>query len=149
MKRRRKNKRIIIFTFIILLLAVSFILYKSTLNIDTHGYQKETYQVFKELNIVDKIIDKEYSKTLEKIINTEYFDSKYIDEYININYKEEDNFIEQIYKLLNIGYKSNDINKILPKITEVEIEKQLKEALKLLLKWGIYENRNRYRWYNY
>ena len=86
MKRRRKNKRIIIFTFILLLLllAVSLILYKSTLNIDTHGYQKETYQVFKELNIVDKIIDKEYSKTLEKIINTEYFDSKYIDEYINI-----------------------------------------------------------------
>lgn len=122
MKRRRKNKRIIIFTFIILLLAVSFILYKSTLNIDTHGYQKETYQVFKELNIVDKIIDKEYSKTLEKIINTEYFDSKYIDEYININYKEEDNFIEQIYKLLNIGYKSNDINTIYNKLKTDNIE---------------------------
>lgn len=115
-RKRKKNKRIIIFNFTILLLAVSFILYKSTLNIDTHGYQKETYQVFKELNIVDKIIDKEYSKTLEKIINTEYFDSKYIDEYININYKEEDNFIEQIYKLLNIGYKSNDINTIYNKL---------------------------------
>ena len=70
-RKRKKNKIIIIFTFIILLLAVSFILYKSTLNIDTHGYQKETYQVFKELNIVDKIIDKDYSKTLEKVINSE------------------------------------------------------------------------------
>lgn len=121
-RKRKKNKIIIIFTFIILLLAVSFILYKSTLNIDTHGYQKETYQVFKELNIVDKIIDKEYSKTLEKIINTEYFDSKYIDEYININYKEEDNFIEQIYKLLKIGYKSNDINTIYNKLKTDNIE---------------------------
>lgn len=121
-RKRKKNKRIIIFNFTILLLAVSFILYKSTLNIDTHGYQKETYQVFKELNIVDKIIDKEYSKTLEKIINTEYFDSKYIDEYININYKEEDNFIEQIYKLLNIGYKSNDINTIYNKLKTDNIE---------------------------
>lgn len=121
-RKRKKNKRIIIFNFTILLLAVSFILYKSTLNIDTHGYQKETYQVFKELNIVDKIIDKDYSKTLEKIINTEYFDSKYIDEYININYKEEDNFIEQIYKLLNIGYKSNDINTIYNKLKTDNIE---------------------------
>lgn len=121
-RKRKKNKRIIIFNFTILLLAVSFILYKSTLNIDTHGYQKETYQVFKELNIVDKIIDKDYSKTLEKIINTDYFDSKYIDEYININYKEEDNFIEQIYKLLNIGYKSNDINTIYNKLKTDNIE---------------------------
>lgn len=40
--------------------------------------------------------------------------------------------LEETLKAL--GYKSNDINKILPKITEVEIEKQLKEALKLLLK---------------
>ena len=105
MKRRRKNKRIIIFTFILLLLALSLILYKSTLNIDTHGYQKETYQVFKELNIVDKIIDKDYSKTLEEVINSEYFDSQYINEYININYKEEDNFLEQIYNLflLSLG----------------------------------------------
>ena len=124
MKRRRKNKRIIIFTFILLLLllAVSLILYKSTLNIDTHGYQKETYQVFKELNIVDKIIDKDYSKTLEKVINSEYFDSKYIDEYLNINYKEEDNFLEQIYNLLNIGYKSNDINTIYNKLKTDNIE---------------------------
>ena len=55
--------------------------------------------------------------------------------------------LEETLKAL--GYKSSDINKVLPKITETEIEKQLKEALKLLLKWGIYENRNRYRWHNY
>ena len=40
--------------------------------------------------------------------------------------------LEETLKAL--GYKSADINKVLPKITETEIEKQLKEALKLLLK---------------
>ena len=40
--------------------------------------------------------------------------------------------LEETLKAL--GYKSSDINKVLPKITETEIEKQLKEALKLLLK---------------
>lgn len=40
--------------------------------------------------------------------------------------------LEETLKAL--GYKNSDINKVLPKITETEIEKQLKEALKLLLK---------------
>lgn len=44
------------------------------------------------------------------------------------------NLIELEETLKALGYKSTDINKILPKITETEIEKQLKEALKLLLK---------------
>lgn len=36
--------------------------------------------------------------------------------------------------LLHLGYKNNDIKKILPNIKETNIESQLKEALKLLLK---------------
>lgn len=44
------------------------------------------------------------------------------------------NLTELEETLKALGYKSSDINKILPNITETEIEKQLKEALKLLLK---------------
>ena len=119
------RKKKIVFTFasvFIILLIVIFILYKFPLNTNTYGYQKDTYQVSKELNIVDKIMDQEYSKTLESVIDTQYFDSQYIDEYLNINYKEEDNFLEQIYKLLNIGYKSNDINTIYSKLETDNIE---------------------------
>lgn len=41
---------------------------------------------------------------------------------------------ELIEALVALGYKSVDIKKILPQIKEVELEKQIKEALKLLLK---------------
>lgn len=41
---------------------------------------------------------------------------------------------ELIEALKALGYKPNDINKILPNIKETEIEKQIKEALRLLLK---------------
>lgn len=52
---------------------------------------------------------------------------------LNTN-KVSNNLIELEETLKSLGYKSTDINKVLPKITETEIEKQLKEALKLLLK---------------
>ena len=44
------------------------------------------------------------------------------------------NYEELIETLKTLGYKQTDINKVLPNITEETIEKQVKEALKLLLK---------------
>lgn len=45
------------------------------------------------------------------------------------------NFNELIEALKGLGYKANDINKVLPQIKEdLDIENQIKEALKLLLK---------------
>ena len=41
---------------------------------------------------------------------------------------------ELIDTLKALGYKITDINKILPNIKEIEIEKQIKEALRLLMK---------------
>lgn len=49
------------------------------------------------------------------------------------------NYDELIEVLKGLGYKTNDIKKIIPKIdSNLEIEDQIKEALKLLLKWGEY-----------
>ncbi len=44
------------------------------------------------------------------------------------------NYEELTEALKGLGYKAADIKKILPKITEDSIEKQIKEGLKLLLK---------------
>lgn len=43
-------------------------------------------------------------------------------------------YSELIEALKSLGYKSNDINKILPNIKEDNVENQIKEALRLLLK---------------
>ena len=52
----------------------------------------------------------------------------------NVNIKTKD-YDELIEVLKGLGYKQNDINKILPSInTELNIEEQIKEALKLMLK---------------
>jgi len=43
-------------------------------------------------------------------------------------------YSELIEALKSLGYKSGDINKILPNIKEDKVEGQIKEALRLLLK---------------
>ena len=52
----------------------------------------------------------------------------------SVNTKSKD-YDELIEVLKGLGYKQNDINKVLPSInTELNIEEQIKEALKLMLK---------------
>lgn len=52
---------------------------------------------------------------------------------------ENNNFSELKEVLNSLGYKNNEINKILDKINNNDsIENQVKMALKLLLKWGKY-----------
>lgn len=51
------------------------------------------------------------------------------------NYNSNYNFDELIEVLKNLGYKNSDISRILPSINiDEQIESQIKEALKLLLK---------------
>ncbi|MBE6138195.1 MAG: Holliday junction branch migration protein RuvA [Firmicutes bacterium] len=49
------------------------------------------------------------------------------------NFQSKD-YSELIEALKALGYKQSDINKVLPNITEEDVEKQIKEALRLLLK---------------
>ena len=48
------------------------------------GYKKETIEVFLEDDIYKKIENKKYSKTLEAIINTEFYKEKYLNDYLEI-----------------------------------------------------------------
>ena len=78
----------------------------------TTGYSIDIVSVFLESDIYDDIKDYEYSKTLEMILNTEYYNDDYIKEYINIDYVINDTFLKNVTLLLNKGYNSNDINNI-------------------------------------
>ena len=86
------------------------------------GYEVDTIDVFLERNIYKDIKRHEYSKTLEAILNTEYYDYKYLDEYIDIDYVDDDNFMENITLLLNKGYISKDINDIYSLLSSQSIE---------------------------
>lgn len=115
-KRKRKiNKKrilvLILFLLIILSIGIYLIVPKR------YGYQKDVINVFKEDNYYEKIKEtKKYSKTLETAIIENNYKKEYFDEYLDINYVEEDNFINNINKLLDLGYKNKDINTFYEKV---------------------------------
>lgn len=54
---------------------------------------------------------------------------------LSVETKEENNYDDLIDTLVSLGYKKNDIKKILPSIdSKLNIENQIKEAFKLMLK---------------
>lgn len=122
----KKTLRLLIpLTIIIILVSI---IYTNKDNISTYflsrttGYNKDTINVVKDNNLDTSILNKKYSKTLENIINTEYFNPKYIDNYLDITFKNNDNFLSNINKLLDLGYNSKDINTIYKSLNDESIE---------------------------
>lgn len=116
-KRKLRKGRILLLVLVIVLFISSLLYFLLPRN---YGYRKETIDVFKEENIYNKIMDKKkYSKTLEMVVLSNSFNEEYLDEYLEINYVEsDDSFINDINKLLYLGYKSKEINSFYEKIPD-------------------------------
>lgn len=119
MARKKKKKlsikkilRFFIPLFIIIIILINHNNISTFYLSKTTGYTKDTIAVIKEINDYSKILDKEYSKTLEVIINTKYYQETYINEYLNIKYHEKENFLNNISIFLDKGYNAFDINTI-------------------------------------
>ena len=115
-KRKRKiNKKRILILILFLLIILSIGIYLIVPK--RYGYQKDVINVFKEENYYEKIKEtKKYSKTLETAVIENNYKKEYFDEYLDINYVEENNFINNINKLLDLGYKNKDINTFYEKV---------------------------------
>ena len=77
---------------------------------------------------------KKFPKVGEKLARQIVLDLKGKLGSIDVTMTEEDNF-DLISVLENLGYKSQDINRVIPMVDKSKkIEEQVKDALKLLLK---------------
>lgn len=118
MKRKKNNKKkvliLIIIIIIILILSLVYILIPKN-----YGYNKKAIEVFKENDLYEQIKEKKiYSETLEEAINQNGFNKEYFLEYLDIKYIDKDDFINNVNKLLSLGYSSKDINAIYEKIPD-------------------------------
>lgn len=95
-------------------------------NIDRIEYSNEAITIMKEKNIYDEITKKEYSKTVEKMLESGKFDSKYVDEYSKINLQEKENFEDSINTFLNKNYTPEEINNIFEYLNDTN-QNKLKE----------------------
>lgn len=113
-KKNNKKKLLILIIIIILILSLVYILLPKN-----YGYNKKAIEVFKENDLYEQIKEKKiYSETLEEAINQNSFNKEYFLEYLDIKYIDDEDFISNINKLLNLGYSSKDINAIYNKIPD-------------------------------
>lgn len=115
-KRKKNNKKMILILIIVIILILSLVYILMPKN---YGYNKKAIEVFKENDLYEQIKDKKiYSKTLEEAINQNSFNKEYFLEYLDIKYIDKDDFINNVNKLLSLGYSSKDINAIYNKIPD-------------------------------
>ena len=128
MQRKRRKKfsikktlRLVVPLILIITIGLTYLINKD--NINTYylskktGYKENTINVMKDNDLDINILNKKYSETLENIINTKYFNPKYLSDYINITYHDNDTFLKDINSLLTLGYSYTEINNIYNKLS--------------------------------
>ena len=118
------------------------------------GYPMDTIEVFNELNIYKDIKEYPYSDTLNYIVKTEYYNPKYLNDYLSIDYQTKENYFPEINQLLTLGYSANEINAIYTSLNDQSItllttNEYLKDIYTILnLSYFHEENLERYLKYN-
>ena len=118
------------------------------------GYPMDTIEVFNELNIYKDIKQYPYSDTLNYIVKTEYYNPKYLNDYLSIDYQTKENYFPEINQLLTLGYSANEINAIYTSLNDQSItllttSDYLKDIYTILnLSYFHEENLERYLKYN-
>ena len=76
-------------------------------------YNESATTVLKEMNLYETVNSKEYSKTIETLLENKKLDPNYINDYYKINYVAIKNFSNTVNQLLKKNYNSSEINYIL------------------------------------
>lgn len=112
-KRRKKIKKSGILFILIIVFIIGFFLF----NKKDDKPSNKTISIMKENNIDEKY----YSKTLEYVLLNGIYDEKYLNEYKDIDFNNEDNFESILTTFLPKGYKGKEINYIL-KLSDKNID---------------------------
>lgn len=154
MKRKKRYKlkigRIIFASIIlstIIILAINTNNIYSYFKLKSLDYRNKSIKLIKE----NELEINSYSKTLDSIINTKFFDKNNVKQYIEIEYNNESNFYENINNLITIGYKSEEINAIYDKKADINLilNKEYNKNILQILNSDYFKEENLERYLNY
>lgn len=152
MKKKNKLRKIWIIIPIVLIILLA---YPTFLTVKIVAKDYSISSVFKIITtgLKDKVLENNYSKTLEVAINSNDFVKDNVDSYFTINYYEKKNFIKRINELLKIGYTEKDINNINEKLSDDVIaslsKHELIKDISEYLKFDYFKSENLYRYIDY
>lgn len=128
MKKKKKMKKLItLITLLLIITLIFLIITKPWIKNEKKDikYSSEAITIMKEQNIYDKITDKEYSKTVEKMLEDGNYQDKYLENYLKINYQEKEQFTNLVNLFLNKNYNANEINNIFEYLSDSNRQKLL------------------------
>ena len=152
MKKKLKLKKIWIIVPIILILLLAYPTYL-TVRITSKDYGFGTVIKVVTNGIKDKVLENDYSKTLEEALNSKDYNKDNVDNYFDIEYHNKKDFISRINKLLGLGYTVTDINKINNKLTDEVVETlyehELIKDISKYMEFDYFKSENLYRYLDY
>ena len=125
-KKRNKFKKILIVVILLIIVIVLSLLNFGVLDDEINkyklgklNYSKETIDFFDKKDLTIPIIKyNKYSKTLEVAISSNNYIDRYFNNYLNIIYVDDEDFIVNI----NMEYSFSDVNKIYEKLEKKYIQ---------------------------
>ena len=97
--------------FVVFVCLCIFAFYRMQINsIKKLSYSEEASNKILFSGKKDYVLSVGKNKTLNKAFESEYYDEKYLDNYVKIKYVDHKHFIENINKLIDLKYSNNDIN---------------------------------------
>lgn len=140
-KYKLKLKNIIILLSSILLIFL-FLLGKPCFNIIRLMFNEysfdESFEVYKS-GVYKKVLKREYNKTIANVVNKkEYVDDNF-EKYYEIDYYNDENFLNNINTFLSLGYTSEEINLINSKQDSVLNGYLLKKYVSHISEWLDYD----------
>ena len=83
----------------------------SGMNYTSLGYSESSSEKIKELKL-DTYLNETYYKTLDKALETDNYVNDYLQDYIKIDYIDNEDFMKSINHLLEKKYSTDEINKL-------------------------------------
>ena len=131
MEENKKGIKILIISLIIMIIIAIIIITillisknKEEINAKDLKYTNEAITTMKEYNLFNNIANREYSKTLETMLEEKTFKIEYFEQYYQINYEPINDFTIIVNRFLEKKYNSEEINYII---------KNYKENINILL----------------
>ena len=116
MKKEKEKKKFKFkkkFVMLIALLIVIVMLINpvtSMIKLTMKGYSfMSSFKIY-TMGETSRVLDSEYSKTLDKVIGTDYFDKKYVGNYLDTDFYEYTDFLSNMKTWFDLGYVPNDVN---------------------------------------
>lgn len=112
-KKKLKKKSILFFSLFFLLFILSLFLAKpiyTFVQLLDHNYSFSISREIYEKEITNIVLDNEYSIFLDKVLEKDKYEDKYLESYFKVLYLEQANFIDYTYDLIDLGYSYEVIN---------------------------------------